>query len=70
MVLIKNRSAGSLESALDGPYEFVKYKDKDQYACMLRNDNGKEFDCSVQHLVLVGKPNKIKQMKRRDQGNL
>ena len=47
MVLIKNRSAGSLESALDGPYEFVRYKDKDQYACILRNEKGKEFDCSV-----------------------
>jgi hypothetical protein len=46
-VLIKNRSAGSLEPVLDGPYVFVRYKDRDQYACILTNENGKEFDCSV-----------------------
>ena len=46
-MLIKNRSAGSLESVLDGPYVFVRCKDRDQYACILTNENGKEFDCSV-----------------------
>ena len=69
-MLIKNRSAGSLEPVLYGPYVFVRYKDRDQYACILTNENGKEFDCSVQHLVLVGKPNKIKRRKGRVQENL
>ncbi len=46
-MLVKNRSSGSLEPSLTGPYTFVKYKDFDGYACVLKDDNGKEFDCSV-----------------------
>ena len=46
-MLVKNRASGSLESSLTGPYTFVKYKDFDGYACVLKDDNGKEFDCSV-----------------------
>lgn len=46
-VLVKNRAAGSLESPLTGPYVFVRYKDFDGYACILRDENGKEFDCST-----------------------
>lgn len=54
-VLIKNRVKGSLETKLTGPYEFVKYKDYDRYACVLKDDKGKEFDCSVEHLVPMEK---------------
>ncbi len=50
---MKNRASGSLESGLTGPYTFVKYKDFDGYACILCDENGKEFDCSVQHLVPI-----------------
>jgi hypothetical protein len=53
LVLIKSRSSGSLVSKLMGQFKFVKYKDFDRYACILKDDNGKEFDCSVQHLVKV-----------------
>ena len=47
MVLIKNREAGSLASKLVGPFKFVKYKDFDDYACILCDENDREFDCSV-----------------------
>ncbi len=47
MVLIKNREAGSLASNLVGPFKFVRYKDFDGYACILCDDDGREFDCSV-----------------------
>ena len=46
-MLVKNRASGSLESLLKGPYIFVKYKDFDGYACILRDENDHEFDCSV-----------------------
>lgn len=46
-VLIKNRRTGSLSSKLVGPFLFVRYKDFDCYACILKDGNGKEFDCSV-----------------------
>jgi hypothetical protein len=53
--LIKNRGAGSLATALIGPYTFVEYKDFDGYACILEDENGYWFDCSVVHLVLIDK---------------
>jgi hypothetical protein len=53
MVSVKNRKPGVLEAKLVGPYEFVRYKDWDKYACVLKDENNKEFDCSVSHIVLV-----------------
>ena len=55
MVLVKNRKPGVLETKLVGPYEYVRYKDRDKYACVLKDENGREFDCSVSHIVLVNK---------------
>lgn len=60
LVLVKNRAHGSLEPKLVGPYEFVKYKDYEGYACILRDEDGKEFDCSVAHLVLVEQPTRVR----------
>ena len=50
-MLVKNRKSGSLESKLVGPFEFVRYKDFDKYAVILRDDDGHEFDCSSSHLM-------------------
>jgi hypothetical protein len=47
LVLIQNREAGALKSNLIGPFEFVRYKDPDRYACILRDGDDREFDCSV-----------------------
>ncbi len=52
-MLVKNRSSGSLETPLVGPFRFVCYKDRDRYACILENDDGSSFDCSVSHVVPV-----------------
>ena len=51
VVLMKNRASGSLESKFVGPFEFVRYKDKDEYAVILRDTVGREFDCAVTHIV-------------------
>ena len=51
LVLVKNRKPGVLEPYMVGPYKFVRYKDRDKYACILEDDYGKEFDCSVSHIV-------------------
>ncbi len=52
---MKNRAQGSLETKLIGPYTFVRYKDMDGYSCILENEDGKQFDCSVSHLVPIDK---------------
>ena len=52
-MLVKNRGAGALQTPLVGPYTFVKYKDWDKYACILEDEVGHQFDCSVAHLVPV-----------------
>ena len=36
-----------------GPFKFVRYKDVDKYACILENDDGTTFDCSVSHVVPI-----------------
>ena len=48
---MKNRKAGSLEPKLVGPFTFVRYKDFDKYAAILRDEDGREFDCAASHLV-------------------
>lgn len=53
LVLVKNRSAGSLETPLVGPFRFLRYKDADRYACILENEDGTYFDCSMAHVVPV-----------------
>ena len=53
LVLVKNRASGTFETPLIGPFEFVRYKDKDCYAAILEDDTGRQFDCSVTHLVPV-----------------
>ena len=50
LVLMKNRSSGVFEPPLTGPYEFVRYKQGGR-ACWLKDNEGREFDCSVAHLV-------------------
>jgi hypothetical protein len=50
LVLMKNRDTGVFAPALVGPYEFVRYK-KGGRACWLKDNDGKEFDCSITHLV-------------------
>lgn len=52
-MLVNKSKAGILELELVGPYVFVSYKDYDQHACILRDKNGKEFDCSMVGIVLV-----------------
>ena len=41
LVLVKNRASGTFETPLIGPFEFVRYKDKDCYAAILEDDTGK-----------------------------
>jgi hypothetical protein len=41
MVLLRNRASGSLEAKLIGPFTFVRFKDKDGYASILENEDGK-----------------------------
>lgn len=60
LVLVKNRRSGSLESKLVGPFEFVRYKDYDKYAVVLRDDDGREFDCAASHLVPVSSKRRLK----------
>ena len=49
--MLKNRASGVFDPPLVGPFEFVKYKDDDRYAVLLRDDNGVIFDASVAHIV-------------------
>ena len=42
---------GMFEPKLDGPFEFVQYKDVDGYAALLKDGNDNMFDCAVPHLV-------------------
>lgn len=51
VVLLKNRENQTLDTPLAGPFEFIKYKDRKKSAALLRDADGKEFDCSVSHLV-------------------
>ena len=53
LVLVKNRSSGSLETPLVGPFRFLRYKDRDRYACILEYEDGTYFDCSMSHVVPV-----------------
>ena len=50
-VLVKNRKPGVLETKFVGPYLFVRYKDRDKYPCILRDEMRREFDCNISHLV-------------------
>ena len=50
-VLVQNRKSGSLEPKLVGPFTFVRYKDYDKYAVILKDDDEHEFDCAASHLV-------------------
>lgn len=50
--MIRNRSSGVFEPMLIGPFEFVRYKQGGR-ACWLKDNDGREFDCSVAHLVPV-----------------
>jgi hypothetical protein len=52
-VLLKNRSNGVFDPPLIGPYEFVRYKDEDKYAAILKSKEGTLLDCSVSHLVPI-----------------
>ena len=52
-MLVKNRKPGVLEPNLVGPFIFVHYKDFDKYACVLEDQFGNRFDCSVAHIVPV-----------------
>ena len=47
---MKNRKEGVFEPSLTGPFEFIKYKQGGR-ACWLKDAEGREFDCSVTHLV-------------------
>lgn len=49
---MKNRKEGVFEPPLTGPFEFIKYKQGGR-ACWLKDAEGREFDCSVTHLVPV-----------------
>lgn len=40
-MLVKNRASGALESALVGPYIFIRFKDFEGYACILEDEDGK-----------------------------
>ena len=50
---MKYRKQGSLEAMLIGPYVFVGYKDYQGYACILEDEEGNQFDCSVSHLMPI-----------------
>ena len=54
-MLVKNSASGVLESKFVGPYWFLKYKDREGYACILETEDGMYFDCSVKHVVPVDK---------------
>ena len=38
---------------LVGPFTFIRYKDRDGYACILETEDGKQFDCATSHVCLV-----------------
>ena len=41
------------EPPLLGPYEVVRYKDKDKYVVVLQDDMGQQWDCAASHVVLM-----------------
>lgn len=53
LVLVKNRAVGVFEPMLLGPYEVVRYKDKDKYVVELMDNDGNVWDCAVSHVVYM-----------------